>query len=32
MDKPVLLLAIAFSAGNNEDRLTEIACRFEKLK
>jgi hypothetical protein len=31
MDKPVLLLAIAFTAGSNKNRLTEISCKFEKL-
>jgi hypothetical protein len=31
LDKPILLLAIAFSAGKNKDRLTEIGCRFEKI-
>jgi hypothetical protein len=31
MRKPVSLLAIAFAAGKKEDRLTEIACKFEEL-
>jgi Holliday junction resolvase-like predicted endonuclease len=31
MQKPVSLLAIAFAAGQKEDRLTEIACKFENL-
>jgi Holliday junction resolvase-like predicted endonuclease len=32
LDKPIVLLAIAFAAGQNKDRLTEIACRFEKIQ
>ncbi|MDR3243118.1 MAG: PD-(D/E)XK nuclease domain-containing protein, partial [Elusimicrobiota bacterium] len=31
LDKPVVLLAIAFAAGKNKKRLTEIGCRFEKI-
>jgi hypothetical protein len=31
MRKPVSLLAIAFAAGKKENRLTEIACKFEEL-
>jgi Holliday junction resolvase-like predicted endonuclease len=32
LDKPIILLAIAFSAGENKDRLTEIGCRFDAIK
>jgi hypothetical protein len=32
LDKPVVLLAIAFSAGKNKKRLTEIGCKFEKIQ
>jgi Holliday junction resolvase-like predicted endonuclease len=32
MQKPVNLLAIAFAAGQKENRLTEIKCVFENLK
>jgi Holliday junction resolvase-like predicted endonuclease len=32
LDKPVTLLAIAFTAGKNKKRLTEIGCRFEKVQ
>ncbi|MDR3244137.1 MAG: PD-(D/E)XK nuclease domain-containing protein [Elusimicrobiota bacterium] len=32
LDKPITLLAIAFTAGQNKDRLTEIACKFEKIQ
>ncbi|MDR3243996.1 MAG: PD-(D/E)XK nuclease domain-containing protein, partial [Elusimicrobiota bacterium] len=31
LDKPVTLLAIAFAAGKNKKRLTEIGCKFEKI-
>jgi hypothetical protein len=31
LNKPVILLAIAFTTQGNKDRLTDIACRFEKI-
>ncbi|MDR3244359.1 MAG: PD-(D/E)XK nuclease domain-containing protein, partial [Elusimicrobiota bacterium] len=32
MNKPVILIAIGFSAKENKDRLTEIGCKFEKIQ